>query len=376
MPKELYVDKVERLEGCKCKEPNANSDGICLNCGGKIEGLEPVDPKKKVYRMDEFLRLDHKKEWLVRGLLHSGDCWLIKAQKKVGKSLFGQIFAQSCSNGGKFLDYYAIIRPLKVAYIFSEGARCEWISRAKRLSTLHPFNSANFFWIDSGARNLSDKKSQRELMALIKSAGIAFDLIVWDCLYKFIVGSSMNDDSAVGAFNGFEESVRSYFPGCASLVVHHDSEKVYTDNNGKRHASANTHNALGHTFILGHPTHYHTLMKFKDENKVPYYELKKGECRSGDIEEQITFFIVGSDDEDDDDALGFVLDHEEINRAYIQIREYVKKNSPVKVKGLREKLKIANSTFAKHRARLIEEGKIEKIRVGESSCYVWKGGGE
>ena len=374
VPRELYVDKAERLECCKCREPLPNESGHCLHCGGKIEGVEPVDPNKRVYRMDEFLRLNLKKEWLVKGLLHSGDCWLIKAQKKVGKSLFGQIFAHSCSLGGSFLEYYPITRPLKVAYIFSEGAKCEWKNRAKRLSTLHPFSPHNFYWIDSGSRDLTDQNSQRELMQLIKSAGVDFELIVWDCLYKFIVGQSMNDDAAVGAFNGFEERVRATFPGSASLIIHHDSEKVYTDGAGKKHASASTNNALGHTFILGHPTAYHTLMKFKDEKKVPYYELKKGECRTGDIEDKITFFISGADDEDDEDSLGFVLNHEDINRSYLLIREHIKKHGVVKVKGLREELGIPNSTFAKHRDRLIDEGKIAKEMIADRNCYVWKGG--
>ena len=337
-----------------------------------IYGDMPLE-ERRVLRMDQLLSLDIRKEWIVKGLLHAGDCWMIKAKKKLGKSFFTQAFAQSCSYGGMFIDEYEISRPLKVAYICSEGSLVEWKDRSERMGAVHPFNDKNFYWINSGPVNVHNPASAERLFDLIKSAGVKFDLIIWDCFYKFIAGCSVNDDSAVGSFNSLEERMRHHF-GAASIIVHHDSEKQFTDGGGNKHNSATTGNAMGSSFILANPTHFHTLSKHKEKNGRTYFQLQKGECRSGDIEDKITFFMVSGRDDDEDDSIGFVLNAGETNKGYQELKSHIRNNGEVPVRGLRESMNdvMPSATFDKHRKQLLKEGRIEKQRIGERNYYVWK----
>ena len=373
MPNETYFDKAEKQEPCRCKNPNSNGT-ICLNCGGDLEQVCIPDELKKSYTLKELLRLNFKREWLVEGWLHPGDTWLIKAQKKVGKSMLAQVFAQHCTVGDKFLGEYQVVKPLNVAFIFSEGSHREWALRSQRLGQLHGYDPDRLHFINADEWDITDPEGRVKLAEELVSRNTQFDILIWDCLYMFVAGGDINCGTTISTFYKYINKVRNMF-SASNIVIHHDSEKVYTDNSGKKHSSASVNNAMGHSSILGFPTSYHTLMELTDDSGKKYFKLKKGRCRSGDIEVEVDMFIEGGgEDDDDQNSLGFTLHGEETNKSYMLMKKFLKDEGVTPCKGAHNKVKMPESTFHKHRKRLIKEGYVAKERIGEKMCYVWKGG--
>ena len=99
------------------------------------------------YTTKELLNIKEEKETFISHWLHRGDLMFLKAQKKVGKSIFAQCLAHCCSSGDEFLGEYKVVRPLKVAYLFSEGAIVDWKDRVKIQGLIQKYIDLTFLLI-------------------------------------------------------------------------------------------------------------------------------------------------------------------------------------------------------------------------------------
>ncbi len=324
---------------------------------------------------EEMLALKEIKEWLIENWLHVGDVMFLKAQKKVGKSIFGQVMAFAGSSGEPFLGEYHVVRPLKVAYLMAEGMLSDWKERIKNMKKYHPISEANITWVECDKLKIHTEEGGHELLEALMDYEVDFDLLVWDCLYAFLYNGDYNSNIHMGVFNGNESYIRKHF-NAASIVIHHDSEKTYTGKDGKKHSSASVKNAMGSTAILANATQVYTIMKFTDNKKHEYNKVILGDFRSGDLVKELTYVNVVPES-NDDEMLGIKVDCLDVDSNRYIVEEYLKENSPTKVRGLLERIERVSCSYETVRRicnRLIKQKRLEKAR-DESGVmmYTWLG---
>lgn len=326
------------------------------------------------YGVNELKNLEINKDVLIANWLHRGECLFVKAKKKVGKSIFAQNIAHCASSGIKLFGEYDISKPLKVAYLFSEGALVDWKDRVINMDKMYKSNNDNLVFFQCNFLKMYTEEDRNMLIESIDEAGIKPDIIIWDCLYKFLFGKGVNDEIAIGMFNANEEYIRNYYNG-SSVIIHHDSEKFFKDNKGNNHDAATVNNAMGHSFILAHPTQIYTLEKHKDQNGLEYNKITLGDKRSGDLVEELLYYNIVPEI-DNKGRLGISLDVKEVSNNYTCIMDYIKNNSPCNQRNLRAiicteyKIDYSRETHRRIINKLIGENLVEK----NGNDIVWKQG--
>jgi RecA-family ATPase len=328
----------------------------------------------KQYSVQDLIKLKETKEILINNWLHRGDLLFVKAQKKVGKSIFVQALAHCASTGVPFLGEYEVTKPLKVAYLFSEGALVDWKERVINMSKMFPACNDNLKFFQCNFLKMHTEEDREELLQALVKSGIKYDVIVWDCLYKFLFGTDTNNSVSIGMFNANEEYIRNYF-NAASVMVHHDSEKMYRDQKGNAHSAASATNAMGSTFILANVTQVYTIQKFKDENKLPFNKIVLGDKRSGDLVTELIYYNVVPED-NDEEVLGIELDRREADSNYNTVKYYIKEHGKVKVRGLIKAIGLTCSyeTLRRIVNKLIKEKLVSRSRYNAIEHFMWIGG--
>lgn len=86
-----------------------------------VEAIEEErSPKPEPQRLGSLLANVKKPVWLVEGVLTEGACGFIAGEPKSFKSWFGLDLALSVATGGKFLEYFPVVKPGPVLYIQEE----------------------------------------------------------------------------------------------------------------------------------------------------------------------------------------------------------------------------------------------------------------
>jgi len=325
--------------------------------------------KIDIFTMEALMNVEFKKDVLIKHWLHRGECLFVKAKKKVGKSIFAQNLAHCASSGDSLFgdDTYVVPKPLKVAYLFSEGTLVDWKERVTNMNKLYPGNTSNLVFFQCNCLKMYDINDRNELMRELDKLNMGFDIIVWDCLYKFLYGRGVNDETAVGMFNANEEYIRNYY-NAASVIVHHDSEKEYKDSKGHKYSSASVGNAMGHSFLLAHPTQIYTIEKFIDGKKNPYNKITLGEKRSGDLVEEIIYSNIFPEN-DEEGRLGMVLCDKEISSNYYAVKEFIQQHKQVLIRNFHntiteaEDLEFSRETTRRIINKLIKAKEIERIEI-------------
>ena len=320
----------------------------------------------EIYTLEDLKNLEVTLDPFIDNVLNRGECLLLKACKKSYKSIVGQAIAHCCSSGIPFAKEFKVFRPLKVAYLFAEGSLVDWKGRAINMDKMHPANNDNIRFIRCNFVKMYTEEGMNSILEALKVGDERpYDVIIWDCLYKFLFGRGVNDEVTIGQFNANEEYIRNYF-NASSVILHHDSEKEYSDRNGNKHKSATSKNAMGHSFLLAHPTHYYTLTKYVDNNGERCVQMVLGDGRHSSFADKINLrVIVPEDDDSGEEKLGITLDSSGEDSNFNKVKDYLKYVGVVRDRGLINVLpdfEASADTLRRIKNKLVENKLIEKTK--------------
>ena len=332
--------------------------------------------KIKAYSIADILDMDIKFDWLIEKFLRVGDVWLIKAQKKKGKGVLALQLSYALSCGKAFLDSFHVLKPCKVAYISGEGYLGDWKKRFCDMKKLWPCNEENITFVDLIKGKLHTEEGAMELLKHLKGLGTDFDVFIFDPLYKLCAGGNFNDNVQMTEFFDNIEMITKAFDA-SSIVVHHDSEKVYTDNRGFKHSSASVKNAMGASAITMAVTHYATLSSYKNDKKKLIHKLEMGDSRSSEYLTDIEMYMI-TPEKDKLGRLGYTADEDDVNISYHTIKSYVHTNGKLMGSGKPyEELGMPSATFYRNVKKLIDHGFISReTDEHNKGWYIWKGEGD
>ena len=330
----------------------------------------------KAYSVAEILAMDIKFDWLIEKFIRVGDVFLIKAQKKIGKGVLAQQLAFALSSGQAFLNSFHVLKPCKVCYISGEGYMGDWQKRFNDMKRLWTCNDDNIRFVDGIKYKLHKEEGEKganELLRNLKSLKVDFDVFIFDPLYKLCSGGNFNDNVEMGEFFNNVEMITKAFSASA-IVVHHDSEKIYTDNRGFKHSSASTKNAMGASAITMAVTHYATLTTYKNDKRKLIHKLEMGDSRSSEYLPDIEMFMI-TPEKDKLSRLGYTTDEDDISVNYHTIKSYVQSNGKLDSSGSPfEALNMASATFYYNMRKLLSRGFIRReTDDNNKNWYLWKG---
>ena len=155
---------------------------------------------------------------LLDGLLYKGDIGIIGGAAKAGKTIFAMNLAVSLAKGESFLSWENSNNKYKVLYLDFELA--EWMID-ERINAITEFDCPENLTTVSfkqfphlASLELLKKYVEKELVP------DKYDLIIWDCLYRFIGGRDENDNGAMAeVFSSFQQFGAD--TGATQLIIHH-----------------------------------------------------------------------------------------------------------------------------------------------------------
>ena len=153
---------------------------------------------------------------IIDGLLYAKSKLLIGGVAKAGKSHFAMSLA-SCMAAGKPFLQWAAPDPQKVLYIDFElhewelnercASACDW-DVPQNLATL-------------SLRQHYDVRSTKELSRVLKTIQASqFDVIIFDCLYKFNSAEDENDNAAMKAIGSWMDEIIAKYE-ITPILIHH-----------------------------------------------------------------------------------------------------------------------------------------------------------
>ena len=156
-------------------------------------------------------------DWLIDGLVEVGALVMLFGEPGIGKSFLAIDWAYSVATGSDFLG-----RPVQqgaVVYIAGEGHR--GFGRRREAWELHSGidTSASPVFLSEGPANMLDAVS--EVKAAIAELPFPPALIILDTLARNFGGGDENSTKDASAFIASADNLRSDYPDCVVLIVHH-----------------------------------------------------------------------------------------------------------------------------------------------------------
>ena len=293
----------------------------------------------------DLLVQDIPYEPVIDGILMKGATLLIKAQKKKGKTVIAQQIAFALSSGQPFLGSFDVDCKHTIAYISGEGHRGDWQKRFRDMAKMWDMDESRIHFCEATHMELQTKDGGQKLLKALKDTGVYFDVFIFDPLYRFLTdGEFSSSKDMTGFFQNVEMLQKEY--DATSVIVHHDSEKMYRDKSGNTHSSASTKTSMGSSVIGMAITGWYTLEDYK-ENGKRIHKLSTGDCdRGGNMVSEIDMYMV-IPQTDGAGRLGYTLDYEDCNAQYHQLHEFMKKHGDVSDHKTYEhpELKMPSRTF-------------------------------
>lgn len=215
--------------------PSQDNTGILQSQGQLplIELCEPVPTQFQIQWRDTTMAQAaalRPIEWVLEGLIKSGEQTIIAGAPKAGKSRLAMQLGVALALGGQWLGFRAA-RPMKVLYFNFEMGEHSF-SRAY-LSMLGPnINKIGNRWLhtsDLKTIDVLDHECRAELIKIIKAQQP--DFIVWDVLARM-----HNADEQSHVMKNVLLNIRVISGHAAHVVVHH-TRKQSQDNHGPQQAS-------------------------------------------------------------------------------------------------------------------------------------------
>ena len=110
-------------------------------------------------------------------------------------------------------------------------------SRINNMKKEIPIDLDNFRMIRPRGLGLQLDLHANIIIDLIKESGEAFDVIIFDPLYKLCHGGDLNDNKTATNWTGNVDKILS-LNNSTGIIVRHDSEKVKIDDKGGRHGAS------------------------------------------------------------------------------------------------------------------------------------------
>jgi len=321
----------------------------------------------KVYTINELMSVKIKHVPIIEKILKVGDLMVVKAQSKTGKSVFTQQIAHAVSSGEDFLHAFPT-RKGKVVYVSGEGYIADWQDRFDNMGKMWKVDDDNLRFLECTDIALHTKTGKNMVVESLLQCWNEIDLVIFDNLGSLIEGGSINDQTHMSTFMGNLNSIRSMF-NCAIVLVHHDSEKAFTDKSGKKHMAHHT-TLMGSTFTGAGMTHAYTLMKTGHKKGEIMHRIVLGKTRSGYPLEKLDMYMI-TPENDQDNRLGYTLDHGDFNKNYHLIKSYIHDYKEVSDHKPFEDIGVSESTFYRQVAQLIQQGFVAKIKKEKKGYYTW-----
>ncbi len=206
---------------------------------------------------------------LIEGLLHEGKLFCLAGAPKSGKSLMASAISTALSTGGDFMGRKC--KKSKVLHFDTEMDEDDFKRRRRVLEKNENLNIVLY--------NILEKKHpvkgeapmtriKRYLMMIesaVRSRG--FDVIVFDCLYKFI---NENDIKEVSLLLDYIQSIRAL--GATVIIVHHSNKSKFEGGDPMAHLAG--HSNIQRAFSLGMiMLSMNKAFVFEDGTISPYFQL-------------------------------------------------------------------------------------------------------
>jgi len=331
--------------------------------------------KLSIIRVKEFLEMDIPYEPIIDGIIMKGDTLLIKAQKKIGKSVIALQLGCCLSSGQPFLNSFDVDSKHNVVYISGEGYRGNWQKRFIDMKKMWDIDEGRIHFCEAVHMELQTKEGGQMLLKKLKETGIYFDIFIFDPLYRFLTDGEFSSSKDMTGFFNNVEMIQKEYDG-TSIIVHHDSEKIHRDKQGKVHASASSKTAMGSSVTGFAVTGWYTLSDYKDQTGKKIHKLETGDCdRGGNMVDDIDMYMV-IPQTDPAGRLGYTLDYDECNASYHTLYEFMKKHKEISDHKTYEhkELKMPSRTFYLNMKKLRENKPhpiVDKIKRDGKGYYVY-----
>jgi len=208
-------------------------------------------------------------EELIEGLLHEGKLFCLAGAPKSGKSLMASAISTALSTGGDFMG--RACKQSKVLHFDTEMDEDDFKRRRRVLEKNENLSIVLY--------NILEKKHpvkgeapmtriKRYLMMIesaVRSKG--FDVVVFDCLYKFI---NENDIKEVSLLLDYVQSIRAL--GATVIIVHHSNKSKFEGGDPMAHLAG--HSNIQRAFSLGMiMLSMNKAYAFPDGTISPYFQL-------------------------------------------------------------------------------------------------------
>jgi hypothetical protein len=204
---------------------------------------------------------------LDKGILVKGSRACIYAKPKVGKSLFAVQMGLCCASGLSFLDI-AVTQKVNVLYLNFEiddymlEQRIIGIKGKLMLDEVPQFRKLTLLGedvplldTDAGLGKVYD------ILEVHNSRGFHVDLLIWDCRYKTVNKSEIQDDILKLWCRNMEELIKDFH--FSPLIVHHEGKNTLGVG-----AGSNTFDRWVNTAIQIVPHHWQSALLPSKEKKV------------------------------------------------------------------------------------------------------------
>lgn len=327
------------------------------------------------FSVGELLLLEEKYEPIIDKIFMHGDTMLIKAMSKTGKTVLAQQMAHAISSGNNFLGVLETEK-LPVAYISGEGYIGNWKERFINMSKLYEVDHDNFHFFECTQMQLHTSEGGQKLIKELKNVCIDFKVFVFDPIMFLCVGGDFNSSKDMGQFFANVEMIKRVYNGSA-IVVHHDSEKIFIDKFGEKHANANDKTSMGSTAINAVITHSYTLTKIAND-KMVMHRMTLANERASFMVKQLDLFMI-CPEEDKEGRLGYTIFPEEKSSSYSRVMHFIqnKKSIPnTKIEDNKELEGISRGSIFVQLDRLLNAKLINKVKIGNKCFYNWCGDDE
>lgn len=314
-------------------------------------------------------------KWLVDRILpKQGFCFIVGPEAS-GKSFDALTLAQSVASGKPWLDKFEVTQKCPVLILDKENTKKRTQDRLKGLGVtdepVYFLKAPHYLEMadeerDSGFTAFMDSVARR-----VKKLGIG--LIILDSFTDFLIGNE-NDRADV---QKFFDAMRQLFPDIAILVLHHAAKPAPGVVRTMSQRARGSTNIMAQTYSAFHTE---PLPKSKTEFTIE-------QTKAGDAEKLPKFLIelkvVPNPDQEGDTLVsgieykGEVQDKEEkAAEAAALIEEAFLETNSIPRNDLKDAIMaegVSGPTFDRAIKQLKEAGKIDSVRRGKFTDYMWIG---
>lgn len=312
-------------------------------------------------------------KWLVdRVIPREGFCFIVGPEAS-GKSFDSLTLAHSVATKTPWLDKFEVTEAMPVLIIDKENTKKRTQDRLKGLGIkddpIYWLKAPHYLELADTEQESGFSTFMQSVARKVKKLGIGF--IIIDSFTDILIGNE-NDRADV---QHFFDAMRQLFPGVAILVLHHASKPAPGVTRTMSQRARGSTNIMAQTYSAFHVEPVH---KSRTEFTVE-------QTKAGDAEKLPKFLIelrVKPNPDQEGDTLvagidykGEVQDKEELaNEAASLIEEAFAETNSIPRNDLKEAIVaegVSGPTFDRAIRKLKEEGKVDSVRRGKFTDYVW-----